>query len=118
MNIMNSPYQTISDVFEAISSPIRVQILLALGTDEACVCHLECLFKHARLISPQHLMALREAGLVDDRRKGRFIFYSLRDPALLDLVQTAARLQRLEVPTLISSSECDCPNCRRKREEK
>jgi DNA-binding transcriptional ArsR family regulator len=117
MNTINSPYQTISDVFEAISSPIRIQILLAIGTDEACVCHLESLLNLRQAYISQHLMVLREAGLVMDRRKGRFIFYSLRDSALLDLIQAAARLQRLEVPTLVSSSECACPNCHSKREE-
>jgi ArsR family transcriptional regulator len=113
-NTIKSPYQTISDVFEAASSPIRIQILLALGTGEACVCHLENLLKLRQAYISQHLMVLREAGLVIDRRKGRFIFYSLRDPVLLDLVQAAARFQNIELPIMTSSSECDCPNCRNK----
>jgi len=113
-NTIKSPYQTISDVFEAASSPIRIQILLALGTGEACVCHLENMLELRQAYISQHLMVLREAGLVIDRREGRFIFYSLRDPALLDLVQAAARFQNIEVPIMTSSSECDCPNCRNK----
>ena len=117
-NTIKSPYQTISDVFEAASSPIRIQILLALGTEEACVCHLENLLNLRQAYISQHLMVLREAGLVMDRREGRFIFYRLRDPVLLELVQAVARLQGIEVPALVLSSECDCPNCRRKRKER
>jgi DNA-binding transcriptional ArsR family regulator len=114
-NTIKSPYQTISDVFEAASSPIRIQILLALGTGEACVCHLETLLELRQAYISQHLMVLREAGLVIDRREGRFIFYRLLDPVLIELVQAVARLQGVEVPALVLSSECDCPKCRRKR---
>jgi DNA-binding transcriptional ArsR family regulator len=115
MNTINLPFQAISDVFEAISSPIRIQILLAIGTEEACVCHLENVLNLRQAFISQHLMVLREAGLVIDRREGRFIYYSLRDPALLDLLQTTARMQKLDVPSLIPAPECDCPKCRNKR---
>ena len=93
-NTIKSPYQTISDVFEAASSPIRIQILLALGTGEACVCHLENLLNLRQAYLSQQLMVLRDAGLVTDRREGRFIFYSLRDPALLELVTSSSPIAR------------------------
>jgi DNA-binding transcriptional ArsR family regulator len=63
----------------------------------------------------QHLMALREAGIVTDRREGRYIHYRLRDPALLDLVRHAAQFQGLELPCLAPSADCDCPNCSERR---
>jgi DNA-binding transcriptional ArsR family regulator len=56
-------------------------------------------------------MALREAGVVTDRREGRYIFYRLCDPALLGLVRQAAQLQGLELPALAPALDCDCPNC-------
>ena len=58
----------------------------------------------------QHLMALREAGVVIDRREGRYIFYRLRDPALLGLVRQAAHLQGLELPSMVPSPDCECPS--------
>ena len=113
-NTIKSPYQTISDVFEAASSPIRIQILLAVGMGEACVCHLENLLNLRQAYLSQQLMVLRDAGLVTDRRKGRYIFYSLRNPAILELVKAAARFQDIEMPVIMSPSDCDCPNCRSK----
>jgi DNA-binding transcriptional ArsR family regulator len=56
-------------------------------------------------------MALREAGLVTDRRAGRYIHYKLCDPALLGLVRQVAQLQGLVLPSLAPSPDCDCPNC-------
>jgi ArsR family transcriptional regulator len=64
----------------------------------------------------QHLMALREAGVVTDRREGRYIFYHLCDPALLDLVRQAALLQGLDLPSLAPAHDCECPNCSTKKE--
>jgi DNA-binding transcriptional ArsR family regulator len=59
----------------------------------------------------QHLMALREAGVVADRRDGRYIHYRLRDPALLGLIRQAAQLQGVGLPSLAPSPDCDCPDC-------
>jgi DNA-binding transcriptional ArsR family regulator len=49
-------------MFRSLGQMARLRILLAIGTGEACVCHLE-----AR-------MGLRQAGIVTDRREGRDIF--------------------------------------------
>jgi DNA-binding transcriptional ArsR family regulator len=56
-------------------------------------------------------MALREAGVVTDRREGRYVFYRLRNPDLLSLVRQAAQLQCLDLPSLAASPDCECPNC-------
>ncbi len=103
---------------QTIGQPTRLQILLAIGEDETCVCHLEAMLGLRQATLSQHLMALREAGIVSDRRAGRFIHYRLRQPALLGLVRQAAQLQGVDLPELSPSPDCDCPNCStRKRSE-
>jgi ArsR family transcriptional regulator len=106
-----SSVEQIATLLQTIGQPSRLQILLAIGEGETCVCHLEAMLGLRQATLSQHLMALREAGIVSDRRAGRFIHYSLRDPALLRLVRLAAQLQGVGLPELSPSPDCDCPNC-------
>jgi DNA-binding transcriptional ArsR family regulator len=88
--IMNTtelnPDEKISRIFRAISTPARIRILAAIGAGEACVCHLEALMDLRQSYISQQLMEMRDAGLVDTRRDGRYIFYRLTEPKLLDLL--------------------------------
>ena len=82
----------VSELLLAIGPQPRLEILLALGTGEACVCHLEAVLGQRQAYISQHLMALREAGIITARREGRFVYYRLQDENLLDLIRSAARL--------------------------
>ena len=101
----------IATLLQTIGQPARLQILLAIGETEACVCHLEATFGWRQAYLSQHLMALREAGLVTDRRESRFIFYHLADPRLLGVLRQVAEMQGVSLPELSPSPECECPNC-------
>jgi DNA-binding transcriptional ArsR family regulator len=109
--------QPVASLLETISPLTRLQILLAIGTGEACVCHLETALGLRQAYISQHLMALRKADILQDRREGRYIFYRLKDAALLDLIADSARLSGLStetVPALIntrSNPSCECPQC-------
>jgi ArsR family transcriptional regulator len=109
------PVEKLAGLFQAIGQPARLQILLAIGEGETCVCHLEAMLSLRQAALSQHLMALRKAGLVSDRREGRFIHYRLQAPGLLDLIRQAAQAQGISLPALSPSDECDCPNCSRQK---
>ena len=55
--------------------PTRMAILDVLRGGEQCVCHMEAVLGLRQAHISQHLMILREAGLVTDRRDGWNIFY-------------------------------------------
>ena len=112
-----SSVESVSQFLQTIAQPARLQILLAIGESETCVCHLEATFGWRQAYLSQHLMALRKAGILLARRQGRFIHYRLSDLRLLALVRQAAELQDVSLPDLAPSSECGCPNCRCKREK-
>jgi len=101
----------------AISSPQRIAILLLIGKGEACVCHLEASLGWRQAYISQHLMALRKAEILQDRREGRYIFYSLKDASILDLITASATLSGLSadtISTLINTRvnpSCECPQC-------
>ena len=116
--------QTLPQISEKIAAPLsaiassqRVAILLAIGTGEACVCHLEAALGWRQAYISQHLMSLRKAGILMDRREGRYVFYRLKDASLLDLITASARLSGLSaesISTLINTQmhpSCECPHC-------
>lgn len=109
MNIF--PVERIAALFQVIGQESRLQILLAIGEGETCVCHLEAMLGLRQATLSQHLMALREAELVSDRRAGRYVYYRLADLSLLGLIRQAAAIQSVDLPGLAPSPDCDCPNC-------
>lgn len=111
-----SPFEMIAETFQVIGQPARLQILLAIGAGEPCVCHLEAVLGWRQAYLSQHLMALRKAGVVIDRRVGRNKHYRLKNPAVLDLIQRTAEMEGQNLPRLAPSADCCCPNCRNKRE--
>jgi ArsR family transcriptional regulator len=117
MNKKQNPLQPIASLLETISPLARLQILLAIGIGEACVCHLETALGLRQAYISQHLMALRKADILLDRREGRYIFYRLKDTALLDLITASATLSGISaeaVSALINNRvnpSCECPHC-------
>lgn len=72
-------------LFQALSDPTRLQILGLLRGGERCVCELTGVLDAAQSRLSFHLKVLRDAGLVSDRREGRWVYYTLRSAALDDL---------------------------------
>lgn len=106
----------ISRLFKVIGDPFRVRLLLALADQEACVCHLEWLLGKRQAYISQHLMSLREAGLLAARREGKYVFYQLKDRRLLRLIRQAAEImgvsdKGMTKPVVTRLSKCECPNC-------
>ena len=114
---MNRSTRKIGRLLKAISPTPRIHILLSIGDGEACVCHLEAMLGLRQAYISQHLMALRQAGILTTRREGRYIYYRLSDPQLLELIRMTAAITGVEDFTLeeLIQSEplllCECPNC-------
>ena len=110
--------ETLAELFRLLSQPGRLQILLAIGEGEACVCHLEVALGQRQAYISQQMMALRDAGLVVPLRDGRNIYYRLATPRLLALIhQAAGLLNGPELPSLALSplEGCTCPHCEESR---
>jgi len=123
-NTFMEPNMTIPKVAEEIAAtlqvfgaPARMAILIAIGRGEACVCHLEAVLGWRQAYISQHLMALRKAEILQDRRDGRYIYYQLKDESVLALVRDAAALSGLahqDIEALgnpAASAGCECPHC-------
>lgn len=107
-----------SQILSVLGNSFRVQIAIALSGQEACVCHLEQMLKKRQAFISQHLMVMRDAGLLDTRREGKFIYYRLADKeSILGLILQAAKLAGLDpeemppIPQQQTISKCACPKC-------
>lgn len=109
--------EQIANSLSALASAQRIAILLAIGTGEACVCHLEAALGWRQAYISQHLMALRKADILCDRREGRYVFYRLKTPALLDWLANFASLHGLSTERIYTLTNtrnyqsCECPHC-------
>ena len=68
--------------FQAVAEETRFEIVRCLSDGERCVCELQNDLDAAQSRLSFHLKKLKEAGVVSDRRDGRWVYYSLVPEAL------------------------------------
>jgi DNA-binding transcriptional ArsR family regulator len=93
----------VSEVFDALGDPTRRHIVESLSRGEASATQLAADLPVTRQAVAKHLVALREAGLVESRRRGRETLYRVNaeplDAAAAWIVRVGgewdARLERL-----------------------
>jgi ArsR family transcriptional regulator len=73
--------QELSAVGRALSDPTRLRILKLLALRQLCVCELVYLLPASQSRVSQNLSILKSTGLVSDEREGRWVHYSLNQPA-------------------------------------
>ena len=111
----NNPFTEVSTLLRLISHPVRLKILQTIGRDECCVCHLEARLRLRQAYLSQHLMTLRDSGLLVSERDGRFIYYRLSNPAIMNLIQETAALVGVSIGSATVEAGkvrvCVCPKC-------
>ncbi len=95
-----TPLADIARLFHALSDETRLKLLECLKGGEECVCDLTAVLDAGQSRLSFHLKAMKDAGLVRDRKDGRFVHYALEPSAV-------ARLEAF-VESLRRSSAC-CP---------
>ena len=84
----------LNTTLRALADPTRLRILALLGGGEVCVCHIHEALNVPQPTALRHLEYLRRAGLVDARREGMWVHYSLnkvQDEVLRTVVHTVTR---------------------------
>jgi ArsR family transcriptional regulator len=75
-------------LFHALSDGTRLSILQRLRYGEQCVCNLTDALEAAQSRLSFHLKVLKDAGLVTDRRDGRWMYYTMNPDALSEIADT------------------------------
>lgn len=66
------------NIFKMLSDENRLRIIMLLYKEELCVCQLEGILKISQPRISQNLSKLRDLNLVEDERREKFVFYSLK----------------------------------------
>ena len=64
-----------ASLFKALSDETRLRIMALLTHGELCVCDLMEVMELPQSTVSRHLATLRQAGLIEDRRQGVWIYY-------------------------------------------
>ncbi len=100
-------------MLKALAHPARLRLLNALRENEECVCHLTTLLHQRQAYISQQLMFLRRAGLIEDRKEGVRIYYRIKDPRVLDVLDAVNALAGTKnmggEPETMAA--CPCPKC-------
>jgi ArsR family transcriptional regulator len=89
-------------VFHALSDETRLEIIQRLLTGEKCVCDLTDALDAAQSRLSFHLKTLKDAGIVIDRKEGRWVYYTLDRDAfgeLEEIVKSIKPSKRLPLST-------------------
>ena len=79
-------------IFKALSNEYRIRILEALGDGELCACEIQVVLDAPQSTVASHLRELKDAGLVNTRRQGKWTYYRIADTAALQLLDIANAL--------------------------
>ena len=115
-----------ASIARAISHPVRLQILNELRGDGAYVMHLTSVLGRPQANISQHLMVLREAGLVIATREGMTVLYQIRDQRIEPVLDALFEISEDRISTRMAASttrgmrrgggrrrrgNCRCPRC-------
>jgi ArsR family transcriptional regulator, arsenate/arsenite/antimonite-responsive transcriptional repressor len=81
------------ELFHALSDETRLQIIELLRKGERCVCELTDSLDAAQSRLSFHLRVLRDAGIVRDRKDGRWVHYQLNMEAFEEAETLVAALK-------------------------
>lgn len=97
-------------VLAALSEEKRLRILDVLRDGEHCVCDLMAHMDAAQSLLSHHLKVLKEAGLVTDRKEGRWSYYRMVPDAVAELETFVAGLREDAQRDPSAPKCCAAPN--------
>lgn len=77
------------ELLRALSAPVRIAIVLELLSGGRCVHELVGALSVSQPLISQHLRVLKSAGVVEGRRSGREVLYTLVDDHLAHIITDA-----------------------------
>ena len=94
------------ELFHALSDETRLALLDRLKDGEQCVCELTDAMNAAQSRLSFHLKVLKDAGLIEDRREGRWMYYSLNAQAIEELEGLVDSLKKAAKSAAASAGRC------------
>jgi ArsR family transcriptional regulator len=79
-------------IFKALSDANRLRIMKMLEQREMCVCEIRSVLDLSNSTVSEHLTVLKEAGLILDRKDGKWVNYRLNDQCCVNLIKAVLDL--------------------------
>ena len=92
------------ELFHALSDETRLEIIELLRKGERCVCELTDTLDAAQSRLSFHLRVLKDAGIVRDRKDGRWVYYELDGQAFEEVEALVSSMK----PRVLKRSESCC----------
>jgi DNA-binding transcriptional ArsR family regulator len=81
--VVPHPRNVTLEVFRALGHPLRLELVAHVAArGPVCVCHLHEALPYSQPQVSKHLAVLRQAGLLDSRREGNWVYYSVNEEVL------------------------------------
>jgi ArsR family transcriptional regulator len=97
-------YDKDSAIFRALGEPVRLRILERLVGGELCACDLLENLDVSQPTLSHHMKVLLDTGLVEGRRQGIWVHYSIRPDAVEDLKSLVSEL----MPSSVQAGRSCC----------
>jgi DNA-binding transcriptional ArsR family regulator len=94
-------------VIKAMAHPTRLFIVDELSRQERCVCELTEMIEADMSTVSRHLLVLKNAGIVQDEKRGAQVFYKLRMPCILGFFECVESVIRSTAEAKLAVANSD-----------
>ena len=92
IDVMRDSAETVVTILKSLANTDRLLILCHLSQQELNVSQIEEITQIRQPTLSQQLMMLRKSDVVNPRRDGKQIYYTIKDPKLVEVLSTLYRL--------------------------
>ena len=86
-----------SEIFQAMSDPCRLKILTLLKEGELCACEIMIGLDRPQSSTSHHLTILKDAGLIKERKDGRWSRYRLSEGAIIEMLNLVKLMKEAKI---------------------
>ena len=86
-----------AEILKALAQPTRLKIIDFLRDGERCVCEIFPAISEEQSNTSRHLSMMLSAGVLSRRKEGLKIYYAIKHPELLEIVDIATRIVKQDI---------------------
>ena len=86
-----------ADILKALAQPTRLKIIDFLRDGERCVCEIFPAIDEEQSNTSRHLNMMLAAGALSRRKDGLKIYYAIKHPEILEIVDIATNIVKKEI---------------------
>jgi ArsR family transcriptional regulator len=92
-----TPHDVQAEILKAIAQETRLSILELLRNGERCVCEIFPVINYEQSNVSRHLNMMQKAGILTRRKDGLKIFYAIKHPEVMEIIDLASAIVKREV---------------------